>query len=980
MMKFPFLTLAVSFCLLIWGGWWIPLLAQTNDAKESYVALNELLNRWGSQYTSPRTIIVEKVEWKKKEVHVYANAALEDIPFREDNVRLVYALLREQFPEAKAITLYTRQWPVEKLIPEYYRTGRAVKDKVYAVKRKDNPLTAPRQPLYRISGGLQNRHIALWQSHGLYYQQTIPRWEWQRARLFGTVEDLYTQSYVLPFLLPMLENAGANVLIPRERDVQAIEVIVDNDMPASSGSQYREVAGTQRWQAGDVPGFAHLQPIYVEGQNPFRTGTFRQIISQKKDEQVASAEWIPDIPEAGLYAVYVAYRSLPNSTEEASYTVYHAGGETSFIVNQRMGGGTWIYLGHFRFAGGQQGKVVLTNHTGRNGEVVTADAVKIGGGMGNIARSPLHPAFTVEPQTSGLPRFTEAARYWLQWAGMPDSIYSHTQFENDYTDDVYARGKWVNYLKDVLRIPVDLSLAFHSDAGITPNDSTIGTLGIYFTNGEGRYSNKVSRETARDLTDLVQTQLVNDVRELYHAAWSRRGMWNQSYIEARVPDVPTMLLEILSHQNFADMRYGLDPRFRFAVSRAIYKGMLRYLSYQHKYPYVVQPLAPDHLHACFTGSAEVTIGWDAVTDPLEPTAAPDAYILYTRIGEGGFDNGELIRGTSATKTIRPGALYGFKVVAVNGGGASFPSEILTVCRQPEEKGTVLIVNGFDRISAPLSFEAKADSLSGFLYGRDRGVPYLQDISFVGNQFAFSRLAPWVTNDDNGHGDCYNNYAGQVIAGNTFDYPLVHGKSLAAAGYSFVSCSRRAVEDGQVLLTDYGMVDLILGKQQTTTMGADSSACFQAFTPALKDQLKTYLAQQGKLLVSGAYVASDLQATPEDRVFASDVLHITHASSHASQEGRAQGCASPYPFFGQEYAFHVRPNAVCYPVETADGLLPAGSEAAVVLRYPENNMGAAVGYHKECHIFVMGFPFECLRTEQERDSLMTGVMQFFRWQP
>ena len=28
-------------------------------------------------------------------------------------------------------------------------------------------------------------------------------------------------------------------------------------------------------------------------------------------------------------------------------------------------------------------------------------------------------------------------------------------------------------------------------------------------------------------------------------------MWNKSYSESRVPEVPTMLLELLSHQNFA---------------------------------------------------------------------------------------------------------------------------------------------------------------------------------------------------------------------------------------------------------------------------------------------------------------------------------------------------------------------------------------------------------------------------------------------
>lgn len=49
----------------------------------------------------------------------------------------------------------------------------------------------------------------------------------------------------------------------------------------------------------------------------------------------------------------------------------------------------------------------------------------------------------------------------------------------------------------------------------------------------------------------------------------------------------------------------------------------------------------------------------------------------------------------------------YKVTAVNKGGESFPSEILSAGRAFNEKGTVLIVNGFDRISAPADFVAPA---------------------------------------------------------------------------------------------------------------------------------------------------------------------------------------------------------------------------------------------------------------------------------
>ena len=37
--------------------------------------------------------------------------------------------------------------------------------------------------------------------------------------------------------------------------------------------------------------------------------------------------------------------------------------------------------------------------------------------------------------TSGMPRFTEGARYWLQWAGMDSTVYSLNERKDDYKDD-----------------------------------------------------------------------------------------------------------------------------------------------------------------------------------------------------------------------------------------------------------------------------------------------------------------------------------------------------------------------------------------------------------------------------------------------------------------------------------------------------------------------------------------------------------------
>ena len=82
-------------------------------------------------------------------------------------------------------------------------------------------------------------------SHGKYYKNDKGCWEWQRPRLFCTTEDLFTQSFVIPYIIPMLENAGAIVYTPRERDWQRNEVIVDNDIHPQ-GCIYQEIKKPER--------------------------------------------------------------------------------------------------------------------------------------------------------------------------------------------------------------------------------------------------------------------------------------------------------------------------------------------------------------------------------------------------------------------------------------------------------------------------------------------------------------------------------------------------------------------------------------------------------------------------------------------------------------------------------------------------------------------------------------------------------------
>ena len=230
----------------------------------------------------------------------------------------------------------------------------------------------------------------------------------------------------------------------------------------------------EQWKLTGKPGFALHGGTYADLENPFQAGSARQVKARKRRKRLSEASYQPYFPEPGRYAVYVSYQTLPKSVDDAEYTVYHKGQATTFHVNQQMGGGTWVYLGTFDFDRGSNAynRVVLSNYSRSKG-VVTTDAVRFGGGMGNITRG---------GTTSGLPRSLEAARYYAQWAGAPSSVVSRFNQTNDYNDDLNARSGMINWLaggspyvpKEVGKgVPIELQLAVHSDAGYKQDGSFV---------------------------------------------------------------------------------------------------------------------------------------------------------------------------------------------------------------------------------------------------------------------------------------------------------------------------------------------------------------------------------------------------------------------------------------------------------------------------------------------------------------------------
>ena len=217
--------------------------------------IKERLTDYFAKYTATAKISTPKlnsfdIDYDRRTIQIYASESFAYQPFLPETVETIYNQMKELLPgpvNYYQITIYADGKPIEELVPNLYRSKKKDKERMALnTEYKGAPWVKNTSRPNEISRGLQDRHIALWQSHGNYYKNDKGEWGWQRPRLFCTTEDMFTQSFILPYVIPMLENAGAIVYTPRERDTQKNEIIVDNDTP--NASLYLEAGSKKaRW-------------------------------------------------------------------------------------------------------------------------------------------------------------------------------------------------------------------------------------------------------------------------------------------------------------------------------------------------------------------------------------------------------------------------------------------------------------------------------------------------------------------------------------------------------------------------------------------------------------------------------------------------------------------------------------------------------------------------------------------------------------
>lgn len=913
-------------------------------------------------FPSQPYLVSYNLDDRRRTLNVQLSPSFAAQDFTASSVRFYYKRLAKALPRPYnkfKLTIIAGGLPIEQLVAGS-KCEKGMPNAWGKTEYEGAPWVMNDSRPYFVSHGLFDRHLSLWASHGRYYDGKKDRWKWQRPNLFGTTEDLFTQTIVIPYLIPMLENAGAVVFTPRERDWQKNEVIVDN-----GGRGYVEDSGKETWKTAQEKGFAYHAGTYRDGENPFTQGTARAVKTTKKAD-VSWASYQPNIPQGGKYAVYVSYQSLKNSVSDAQYIVMHKGQRTVFKVNQQMGGGTWVYLGTFDFDRGNNefNRVVVTNSSSESG-VVTTDAVRFGGGMGNIERG---------GSCSGMPRCLEGARYSAQWAGAPYSVYSSKNGSDDYGDDINVRSNMTNWLAggstyvptlEGKKVPIELSLAVHSDAGYTTvNDSIIGSLAICTTSfNDGRLNSGVSRMVSHDFADSLLTGLQRDISGKYRK-WTRRYLWDRNYSETRKPEVPSAIIETMSHQNFADMRRGLDPNFRFTLARSLYKSILRFVNGNHSVPSVVQPLPVSNFRIERNSSGGLRLSWIAEKDEQEPTAVPTSYIVYTSEDGMGFDNGTVVYTSSFDFEAKKGVNYCFKVTALNRGGESFPSETLAAyLSKSAHAKDILVVDGFSRLSGP----AVVDDYSrhGFDLGSDIGVSYGLTSGWNGRQQCFDKSRAG-SEGEGSLGYCGDELAGRFIMGNNRDGSVCHVKDIAMSGaYNVVGCSLEALDNNLVKLDHYNLVDIAFGLQRND---GHSLVVYKTFSEMLQSKLKSYAKSGGRILVSGAYVGSDM-TQPHERSFMSDVLKTTFTGTDTNAgNNMVDGLGLSFDIIRQINDRH-------FAATSVDRIAACDGRSFAAMRYQDGSTAGVAYDGTDYKSFVMGYPYECINNVRTRQQVMKGLLGF-----
>ena len=776
-----------------------------------------------------------------------------------------------------------------------------------------------RQPAGALTG------VTIFVSAGHGWTAGTSAWYLQRPVLLDMAED-YGNIDQLNYFVNYAFNAGATVVPFRPVGWQPLEIVLDNDDPAVT------FLGT--W------GTNTTNPKYF-GQN----AADRYRWADTDTMETATARYAAAIPETGFYPVYCFAIAGENRVRQ-TYRISHSGGLSEVVVDHRLVGNGWIWLGDYYLEVGGDNYVEIPNLSPDAG-VVVADAIRWGNGMGDIPR-------TSQNNISGYPRDEECSRYWAhselgnRSTGFDDNIWD-IPGSDDGSDNVRTAAKWAREMNQEPAggVLVDrwkrIYLEFHTNAAgcASPPCSARGQITLITDLGATTYQEEyaliLSNEVDADLTVLHSE---------FEYSWVDRASptYTSSYGAICTPangdEFDATIVELAFHDNEQDAALLRDSRVRSAMARACLHGIIRFLNTlpDSEVPVAFPPDTPRNVQVVDAGGGDVVLSWVA---PLSDGARGDpatGYVIYESATGYGFGN-PVVLGDVLTHTLSgvpAGETRYYRIAATNAAGESMPSEVLAVRRPTAGTADVLLVNGFDRLR--------------------RQQNRVQE-------FAFPPA-----------------YAGNTVErqqwrrSNSYDYVITHAEALAAAlpEYGFSSCANEAVSGEGVNLGDYRVVVWICGEESTEDSTFDSTE---------RTKVSSYLNLGGALFVTGSDIGYDLDDQNNGRTFYESTLKANFVARDAGTYGVTGASGSILSGIG---SFDFDPaNGAPYDADQPDQIMPQ-TGAVAALSYVGGAGGtAAVQYEAACgryRVMMFAFPFETITSAAKRAEVMATVIPWLAATP
>ncbi|HRK29910.1 MAG TPA: hypothetical protein PLD59_02440 [Tepidisphaeraceae bacterium] len=645
--------------------------------------------------------------------------------------------------------------------------------------------------------------------------------------------------------------------------------------------------------------------------------------------ETAVATYTPNIPQSGFYPVYTWALDGSNRATDQLYRVNHSGGSTEVKINHRWVGKGWVYLGTFHFNAGTSQSVQISNKSSAAGSAIIADAIRLGNGMGEKTNA--------SGQKSNAPREDEASIYWYEFSrGVGVSDFYRGGSASDGDANVGAPSRWAAYM-NAAPFGQSVHLSFHSNAG-----GGRGAVGLY--NNETLFPNTATPNQLAWATYVGQ-QTNQDMQAIgsppLETAWSTRTShtfarsdfaFGEIRTSANGDEFDSTILEVAFHDDAGDANLMRDPKVRNAVGRSSYQATVQYFA---NFGGVSNPVnlpdAPANVQATTNAAGDVTLRW---TPPAANSVVGDAatgYRIYSSSNGYGFDGGLAVAGGGTIQHTIPAsqlpggadAIY-WRVAATNAGGESPPSPVAVTRRGASTTDKVLVVNGNPR------------------WDRTNNVRQT-----LPNSLVIDRVRP--------------------RANNSFDYVVQAGEAIeayAAKQLGIDSATSKNVELGQINLSNYNAV---------IWMSGETSTVDRTFTVGMQAFVADYIDAGGRIFVSGAEVGWDLDAQNNGRAFFNNTLRADYAADDANTYATT-GVAGSI-FAGISPSFDN--GAQTYNVDFPDVLTGFGG-STVALNYSNGAGGAATQYVNaltQARTVVMGFPFETITTEANRNAIMAAVLGF-----